>query len=125
MFVGAPHSRKRKESAKCRMIEPPRFVSADTAILEQLYGEGWVSIGDAAMSYDPIAAHGMTMAMVSARDASTLIIRHLNGEKDALRMYSDAMRSAFRHYCQERKKIYAQERRYIESQYWLQYKMGA
>ena len=57
------------------LIGQPKWVVADSGILEAVYGEAWLAVGDAAMTYDPIAAHGLTMSMVSARDAATANIR--------------------------------------------------
>ena len=114
----APHTFQRIKKADAKLLEPPHFVSADSGILESVYGKGWVAVGDAAMTYDPIASHGILMAMVSARDASKAIQQHLSGQEDALGNYQALLWAAFQHYTQQRKQFYEAEKRFGDSAYW-------
>ena len=88
LLAEAPHTRTRLTAANCTVLHSPRFVSADSGILESLAGPGWLAIGDAAFSYDPIASHGIMMAMVTARDAAEAIEATLNGQPDAFEQYN-------------------------------------
>jgi hypothetical protein len=38
---------------------------ADSTILERCFGPGWIAIGDAAVSYDPLASRGLVGALSS------------------------------------------------------------
>ncbi|MFT5166294.1 MAG: 2-polyprenyl-6-methoxyphenol hydroxylase-like FAD-dependent oxidoreductase [Saprospiraceae bacterium] len=114
----APHTADRINGVKAQLLEPPRFVPADSSILEEVYGEGWVAVGDAAMTYDPISSHGILMAMVSARDASKAIQQYLKGHEDALENYQALLWAAFQHYTQQRTQFYKSERRYKDAAYW-------
>lgn len=114
----APQTLDRLLQADCHWSHPPRFVSADSSILERTYGAGWVAIGDAAMTYDPIASHGIMMALVSARDASQAIADLFAGQTDALAQYHQIMSAAYYQYVQQREKYYQAERRFVGEGYW-------
>jgi flavin-dependent dehydrogenase len=40
------------------MIEEPKVVLSNTSILDKLVGQKWLSVGDAAVVYDPISSYG-------------------------------------------------------------------
>jgi flavin-dependent dehydrogenase len=85
---------------------PATFVAADSGILSQTCGPGWIAVGDAAMAYDPIASHGILMAMVSARDAAKAILGAYQGRPNAFEGYDAVMSGAFYAYVKERQKFY-------------------
>jgi flavin-dependent dehydrogenase len=47
--------------------------AADSTILERCYGPQWVAIGDAAVSYDPLASRGLVSALGSGLAAAALV----------------------------------------------------
>lgn len=51
-----------------------RTVDASACILSRAAGEGWIAVGDAAMSFDPIASQGLFNALSSALAASGLLL---------------------------------------------------
>ena len=106
LLTEAPHTQQRLAAAQCQPLHPPRFVSADSGILESLAGSNWLAIGDAAFSYDPIASHGIMMAMVTARDASKAIEARLHGQLDAFESYNALFWHAFQRYAQQRQQFY-------------------
>jgi len=109
LLAGAPHTERRLSEGAFSLMSDPRFVSAESSILSSVAGEGWMAIGDAAISYDPIASHGIMMAMVSARDASGAVASHFReGRMGGLAGYEQKLRVAFRHYVTIRKSLYAQ-----------------
>lgn len=87
------------------LLAKPKIVVADSSILQRNFGEGWLAIGDAAMTYDPLAAHGLMMAMVSARDGAAAIDGVLKGRDDTLPLYGKRMADSFIHYCQVRRTL--------------------
>lgn len=114
----SPHTFDRLQSADFKLLAPPRIVSADSGILEQLYGPGWLAVGDAAMTYDPIASHGLMMAMLSGRDAAEAIATYFAEQAQALAHYQDRLLSAYQQYQQQRKGFYLSETRFPSSFYW-------
>ena len=107
LLAEAPHTQKRLSESGSTVLHPPRFVSADSGILESLAGTDWLAIGDAAVSYDPIASHGIMMAMVTARDAAQAIEAKLNGHIEAFEAYNALFWQAFQRYAQQRQHFYA------------------
>ncbi|YCM45026.1 FAD-dependent oxidoreductase [Verrucomicrobiaceae bacterium 227] len=91
-----------------QLLSPPRFVSAESSLLESMVGKDWLAVGDAAMSYDPIASHGIMMGMVSARDAALAITSHFSGDRMALAKYHGTLSQAFFQYAHLREALYAQ-----------------
>ena len=62
----APHTRARLGPAAPGI--GLRIVSAASARLRELAGPGWLAVGDAALSFDPLAAQGVTWALESVAD---------------------------------------------------------
>jgi flavin-dependent dehydrogenase len=72
--------------------------AADSTILEQCYGPGWMAVGDAAVSYDPLASRGLVSALKSGLDAAALV-----GASDAkLAAWQIETEADFARYCEER-----------------------
>ena len=115
---GTIYTIQRLQKSKAKLIAQPQFIAADTSILEQTYGEQWLAVGDAAMTYDPIASHGMMMAIVSGRDAANAIAQHFSSQNKALKTYDTLLWTAFHAYLKQRKAFYRAERRFEESEYW-------
>ncbi|NQY33622.1 MAG: NAD(P)/FAD-dependent oxidoreductase [Alteromonadaceae bacterium] len=105
----AQHSAKRLTQCDFTLLNPPKIVAADSGILEKVYGDGWLAVGDAAMTYDPIASHGLMMSMVSARDAAIAIHETLNGQEDKLKQYGQRMYQSFLLYSKVRQSFYSEK----------------
>ena len=86
--------------------ESPKVVSDDIGILETVYGNRWLAMGDAAMTYDSIASHGLTMGMVRARDAAGAIHAASNGVEGALEKYGRRMFESYKVYSESLTRFY-------------------
>jgi len=106
LLAAAPHTEQRISEGEGSLLTPATFVAADSGILSQTCGPGWIAVGDAAMTYDPIASHGILMAMVSARDAAKAILASYRGSPNAFEEYDEVMSEAFYVYVKERLKFY-------------------
>jgi flavin-dependent dehydrogenase len=95
-----------------------RLVAASGGRLDHFIGEGWLAVGDAAMSYDPLSAHGLTLALAEGTDAAIAIAAHFSGDREALMTYEDRLESAYLRYLSRRRLIYAAESRWAESLFW-------
>lgn len=114
----APHTFSRLQETQSLWLETPKFVSADSGILERIHGERWLAVGDAALTYDPISSHGIQMAMVGAREAAKAINADLSGDAQALRKHEQLMFDAYRSYHAQRQKFYQSEGRFPDAAYW-------
>ena len=104
----AAQTKERIQGGGFTLVAQPKIVSVESSILKALVGDGWLAVGDAAMSFDPIASHGIMMAMVSARDAATAILASLGGEKAALLDYDECLSEVFFQYIKQRHALYDQ-----------------
>jgi 2-polyprenyl-6-methoxyphenol hydroxylase-like FAD-dependent oxidoreductase len=89
----------------------------ESAILDTM-GAGWIAVGDAAASFDPLAAMGVLHAIRSGRSASEAITSYLQGHDGALVDFARAERSAFATYLRGRQSQYALERRFPQHTFW-------
>lgn len=114
----APYTKKRVLQGGGQLLTAPKFVDASDSILAQVHGKQWIAIGDAALTYDPIASHGIMLAMVSARDATEVILQYFQGDSNGLAAYQQLMQTSFQYYRQQRQLFYNQEQRFSNSEYW-------
>jgi 2-polyprenyl-6-methoxyphenol hydroxylase-like FAD-dependent oxidoreductase len=106
------------ESAGYELAGPPDLASAGTVWLDQAAGPGWLATGDAAISFDPLSAHGMTTALWTGDEAAAAAARTLEGDEAALDDYAARLRYGVEQYIRERRTIYARERRFAHHPFW-------
>lgn len=91
--------------------------SAGTARLDRFHGDGWLAIGDAAMSFDPLSAHGVTVAMLSGRDAVRALTQP-GPVQSSLEEWAARLDQAFTGYWQPLEGYYLAETRWPDAPYW-------
>jgi flavin-dependent dehydrogenase len=111
-FMPVGHTRTRIERHGYRLADPPRVVDAGSARLEVVGGDGWLAIGDAAMSLDPLSSHGIAAALHGGMLGAEAI---LGGDSSR---YVHAMEAAWRGYTTMRRDFYAAEGRWPASPFW-------
>ena len=97
---------------------PPRILPAHTVRLTTITGDGWLAAGDSAVAYDPLASHGISMAMGSGFHAASAIIDYLSGRIDALRVYERLIDRSFAHYLLMHHETYLREKRWSHERFW-------
>jgi len=97
---------------------PPRILPAHTVRLTTVTGNGWLAAGDSAVAYDPLASHGISMAMGSGFHAASSIINYLSGRSDALRVYERLIDRSFAHYLLMHHDAYLREQRWSRELFW-------
>ena len=117
LYANAPFTAARIAKTNGALTSP-RFVAADSSRLETFYGPGWLAIGDAALTLDPVSSHGITMALVTARDAVSAIQQKQAGRADAFAAYAALLTATFYQYAHQRIQLYQSERRFPGSVYW-------
>lgn len=98
--------------------EGPRIVAAHSSRLTAVASDGWLAVGDAAASFDPLSSQGLETALGAALDAAETVARHLRGERGALDAYAARVLRGWRRYVYERARVYEQETRWSESPFW-------
>ena len=81
-------------------------VDASSGILSEAAGDGWIAIGDAAISFDPIASQGLYNALSSALVATGALVSARGFDLPAARLYSDAIAATFYWSEAERSEVY-------------------
>jgi len=106
-------------------IELHGIVAANSTCLQQVAGQQWAALGDAAISFDPLSSQGMYNAMATALQFKELInkfdiVNHPNVsnmhqfETD----YTQQINQIWLHYLQHKDIYYRQEMRWKESVFW-------
>ena len=95
-----------------------RIVPAESAFLDCVAGDGWLAAGDAAASYDPLSAHGITAAITSGLDAAHAAAAWLSGDRHALAAHADRVRQGYAEYLTRRSIYYRIEGRWLGSEFW-------
>lgn len=95
-----------------------RNVAADSSRLRVFAADGWIAAGDAAATYDPLAAQGIDRALRSGLRAAEAAALTLHGRPGALDAYAAMQHASFETYGRTRRAFYAMERRWGESPFW-------
>jgi 2-polyprenyl-6-methoxyphenol hydroxylase-like FAD-dependent oxidoreductase len=117
------HTRTRIEQAGASLAGSPRRFDAGSAFSDPAAGTaangaGWVAVGDAAASHDPLSARGIVSALASGEAAARAVLDHLGGDTTALAGYASTNRRAFARYLIERCAYYRTEQRWPHSPFW-------
>jgi flavin-dependent dehydrogenase len=118
MLAQTRHIRARIAGGACRLDVRPQVVAAGSGRLDRAAGDGWLTVGDAAMTYDPLSGHGLVAALASARDAAAAIDAYAGGDTEALAAYDARVSEAFVMYSARRRASYASELRWQAAPYW-------
>ncbi len=98
--------------------EDVRVKSASTYRLERPAGDGWVAVGDAASTYDPLSAAGVSKALRSGMDAAETIHHYLMGNTAILHAHMLEVAKEFEDYLAQRVQYYRREMRWPASLFW-------
>ncbi len=108
-----------------QILSPLQSCDASAGLSPKVAGKRWVAIGDAALSFDPLSSQGLHFAFYSAvmaRDAicKALSARDLQGGYDAMEIYCSQFSEVFKTNQRTRYMFYSEEKRYLESGYWIE-----
>jgi flavin-dependent dehydrogenase len=112
----APHTRER-----LRGHGPPLRIhvrSARSARLRPAAGRGWLAVGDAAMSWDPLSSSGLARALGGGERAAAAIDAHARGHADALAEHDLALERELTEYLATRTSYYRLETRWPHAPFW-------
>ncbi|BFM21361.1 NAD(P)/FAD-dependent oxidoreductase [Gilvimarinus japonicus] len=89
------------------------ITAANSTKLNQVCGERWAAIGDAALSFDPLSSQGMYNGMASAMQLADLIL-----EGSVQKKYPQQVHAIWQHYLKHKAFFYGQERRFVNQPFW-------
>jgi flavin-dependent dehydrogenase len=100
------------------MTAAPRGADAGTARLDRVVGPGWVAVGDAALSFDPLSSQGILTALFTGMRAGQAIDLALAGNLTKLDGYARRLDEIDRVYRRHRNIYYAAEARWPDRAFW-------
>jgi flavin-dependent dehydrogenase len=96
----------------------PLVQAASSHRLDKLVGEGWLAVGDAATTFDPLSSQGIFKALRSGILASYAILDYFKGIHAGLERYVAAVVQEYENYLETRVEYYSQEQRWPNSPFW-------
>ncbi|MDX6191634.1 tryptophan 7-halogenase [Flavobacterium sp. Fl-318] len=92
-------------------------VAANSTKLEQVAGQQWVALGDAALSFDPLSSQGMYNAMASAMQLQNLVLKY--GFTETLqKIHTEQTERIWHHYLNHKSIFYQAETRWKTAAFW-------
>ena len=100
-------------------------VAANSTRLEQVTGQQWAALGDAAISFDPLSSQGMFNAMASAMQLKELLVAsdivhtpNTTKEAEFQKKYTQQIHAIWDQYLYHKNIFYKAEMRWRESPFW-------
>ena len=93
-------------------------VSARSAMLEPAAGDGWLAVGDAAMSFDPLSSQGLFNAVFTGLAAAEAADSFLSGNSLSFAQYLQTTQSIFHAYRTKLAATYNAEKRWPDAPFW-------
>ncbi|MBL4661041.1 MAG: tryptophan 7-halogenase [Alcanivoracaceae bacterium] len=90
---------------------------AQSTQAERVADDNWLAVGDAAIAYDPLSSQGIWQALLGAEMASNTIIKEFTNNLIDLD-YVHWISSQAKEYWKLHKGFYAQEKRWVNNQFW-------
>ncbi|WP_299410629.1 tryptophan 7-halogenase [Acaryochloris sp. IP29b_bin.148] len=95
-----------------------RIFSIQSGLLPIVEGDDWIAIGDAAASYDPIAAQGIYKGLSHGLLAADKVAAWFMDNDRYSSRFSELVKQQFANYRKNRMYVYGLERRWAESNFW-------
>jgi len=115
-LIAAPHTQQRV--AQAQSAGEIQVWPAASQYLDALVGEGWIAVGDAAATFDPLSAQGIFKAIKSGIFGAYAVLDYLDGKTNALEKYEHLIRREYENYLEIRSHFYQQEQRWPNSAFW-------
>lgn len=96
----------------------PRSTDASGARLDRFHGDGWLAVGDAALSFDPLSSQGLFDALYTGLRGAEAVDAALAGDRSPVRAYGARLETVRAAYLQHHRAYYAEERRWPERPFW-------
>lgn len=112
----APHTARRLLGAR-----PDGWLlrrAASTHRLDHFRGPGWLSVGDAALGFDPLSSGGISFALRSALFAARALADALAGDPAGLAAYDGFLEAELEGYLAARDDYYGREGRFRAAPFW-------
>jgi flavin-dependent dehydrogenase len=117
LAAGAPLTGERFAGATA--VSDPAICPASSQRLDRCAGDGWLAVGDAANTVDPLSSQGVMRALRSGIIGARAIGEHLDGSADALAAHDARLTKEYDEgYLRTWAAYYAMEQRWPDSPFW-------
>jgi hypothetical protein len=96
----------------------PRGTAAHSGRLGNFTGLGWLAVGDAALSFDPLSSQGIMTALYTGLDAGLTLDAQLSGDSDAITRYCHRLANIYDAYLRNLITYYSIEARWSGRTFW-------
>ncbi len=118
-LAAAPNVRAELSTGRWRLHERPSILDAGVAHLDQPAGRGWVAVGDAAVSFDPLSSQGILTALLMGRAAGSAVAAILSsGDQQPLVKWGAEYARLLENHLRLRASCYALEQRWPTAPFW-------
>lgn len=93
--------------------------NASVGNLARAVGDGWLAVGDAAISLDPLSSSGLTLAMLSGLHGGSAIACSLLGHPDQTATYARLILDAAERHAALCQDLYRAEQRWPAADFWV------
>jgi len=100
------------------LLEGLRGDAAAGGRLERFAGDGWMAVGDAALSFDPLSSQGILDALYTGRLAGLAVDAALAGDDSPRRAYPPRLEKIRTAYLRHLRRAYRDEDRWPDSPFW-------
>lgn len=94
------------------------YTAAHGARLDNFAGPGWLSVGDASMTLDPVSSQGIYHALVTAVSAASAIDACLSDDRTGIQQYCRMLREVYDAYRMNLAACYSAEQRWQQAPFW-------
>jgi len=101
-----------------RWLSPVTGQEACGARLDRFTGPGWLAVGDAALSFDPLSSQGIFTALYTGMNGARAVDAALSGSADALDAYTADVERVRAAYLRHHHAYYRVERRWPHEPFW-------
>ncbi len=112
------HTRERAKGGVASDSKP-WVRNAFTQIVDSTKAENFMAIGDAATSFDPISSMGIGFGISSAFQSTLIVSSPASQRNQKIVVYQNGINSNFENYLSLKKNVYAQEKRWTSSEFWV------
>lgn len=93
-------------------------LSASSLQHETVCGQGWLAVGDASSTFDPLSSQGIYKAIRSGMFGGYAISDYINGDTTAFEKYKQFVNEEYSEYLSVRSQFYAKVKRWPEEVFW-------
>lgn len=108
----------KRQFARYHAAEEVLVRSAQSQRLDNFCGSGWVAVGDAALTFDPLSSEGIAKAVDDGKSVAAAICKYLGGDSAGMEDYCNNLSDKYAQHLIARTGYYRLEQRWNNSEFW-------